>query len=407
VYDAIIVGGGVGGLAAAAAAGRANASVLVLDRHRTPPAVHKGEFLQPRTLEILDGWGVVDALLADGAVRIDGLECRDAAGGFLGAFDYERLRHPFNCGLLHYYGRIREALLAQAQRVAEVRFGARVTGLATGTDGRVRGVLLDDEGGARRVEARLVVGADGPASTVRQGLSLRARRRPYDHQFVAFDVPGPRLPPRIVNFLTRQGARIAYPMPGGRARLYVQVPSGDAAAARRLDAEGWRRLLLDGCPPLGDLFELAPADLERRQWFVACRAGTSRWGRPGAVLIGDAAHLIHPMAGQGMNASIADGWTLFRTIAERDGFRSPAALDAALAAYGRLRRAELRVIDRISHRLSLLCTATSGVGGRLSRRILLHNRDNERLLGLATAAMAGVPGERFTPLRWLQVLAGA
>ncbi len=122
------------------------------------------------------------------------------------------------------------------------------------------------------------------------------------------------------------------------------------------------------------------------------------------MLIGDAAHLIHPMAGQGMNASIADGWTLFRTIAERDGFRSPAALDAALAAYGRLRRAELRVIDRISHRLSLLCTATSGVGGRLSRRVLLHNRDNERLLGLATAAMAGVPGERFTPLRWLQVL---
>jgi 2-polyprenyl-6-methoxyphenol hydroxylase-like FAD-dependent oxidoreductase len=407
VYDAIIVGGGVGGLAAAATAGRANASVLVLDRHRTPPPVHKGEFLQPRTLEVLAGWGVVDALLAKGAVRIDGLECRDASGRFLGAFDYRRLVHPFNCGLLHYYGRIRESLMEQAERVAEVRFGVRVTGLAIGRDGRVGGVLVEGEGGEQRIEARLVVGADGPASTVRQRLNLAARRRPYDHQFIAFDVPGPRLPPRILNFLTRRGARIAYPMPEGRARLYVQVPAGDAAAARRLDAEGWRRLLLEDCPPLGDLFDLAPADLERRQWFIACRADASRWDRPGAVLIGDAAHLIHPMAGQGMNASIVDGWTLFRTIAELDGLRSRRALDDAVAAYGTRRRAQMRVTNRISHRLSLLCTATSAVGYRLSRRILLHNRDNERLLGLAAAAMAGVPGERFTSWEWLQVLAHA
>jgi 2-polyprenyl-6-methoxyphenol hydroxylase-like FAD-dependent oxidoreductase len=353
----------------------------------------------------MDRWGLVSGLLADGAVRIDGLECRDDAGRSLGAFDYERLAHPFNCGLLHYYGRIRETLLAQAERVAEVRFGVRVTDLATGPDGRVRGVVID--GGAERLEARLVVGADGATSTVRQRLGLAARRRPYGHQFVAFDVPGPRLPSRIVNFLTRHGARIVYPMPGGRARLYVQVPGGESAAARALDAEGWRRLLLAGCPPLGDLLDLAPADLERKQWFAACRADTRRWTRPGAVLIGDAAHLIHPMAGQGMNASIADGWTLFHTIAERDGFRSTATLDAAVSAYDRIRRAQMRVIGRISHRLSLLCTATSGPGARLARRILLRNRDNDRLLGLATAAMAGVASERFTSLDWLRVLASA
>ena len=404
MYDAIIVGGGVGGLAAATAAGSSGARVLVLDRHRAQPEVHKGEFLQPRTLELLDRWGVVDTLLADGAVRVDGLECRDDAGRFLGAFDYGRLAHPFNCGLLHYYGRIREALLAHAERVAEVRFGVRVTDLIGGPDGRVRGVAVD---GGERLEARLVVGADGATSTVRQRLGVSARRRPYGHQFVAFDVPGPRLPRRIVNFLTRDGARIAYPMPRGRARLYVQVPAADAAAARALDGAGWRRLLLGGCAPLGDLLDLDPADLERRQWFAACRADASRRSRPGAVLIGDAAHLIHPMAGQGMNASIADGWTLFDTIARRDALRSPAAMDAAVAAYDRLRHGQMRVIGRISHRLSLLCTATTGAGARLSRWILASNRDNERLLGLATAAMAGVARERFTSWDWLRVLAHA
>jgi 2-polyprenyl-6-methoxyphenol hydroxylase-like FAD-dependent oxidoreductase len=113
------------------------------------------------------------------------------------------------------------------------------------------------------------------------------------------------------------------------------------------------------------------------------------------------------MAGQGMNAAIVDAWTLFDTIAALDGFRSQRALDGAVAAYGRLRRSQMRVINRISHRLSLLCTATSGVGHLAARRILIHNRDNERLLGLAAAAMAGVPGQRFTSWEWLQVLAHA
>lgn len=407
MYDAVIVGAGVGGLAAAHAAGQiGGARVLVVDRHRQPVDAHKGEFLQPRTLEILDGWGVTEELVDTGAVRIDGLECRDARGAYLGALDYSRLAHDFNCGMLQYYARIQDLLLVHARRVSEVRFGARATGLLRLRDGRVAGVTIDGGASEREIQAKLVVGADGATSAVRGWAGIACRRRPYDHQFVAFDLDAAGLPARIVNFLTRQGARIVYPMPGGHCRLYVQVPAARAAELRKLDAASWRAELLRTCPALGDLLELRCDGLERRQWFAPCRTTAERWTRPGLVLTGDAAHLIHPMAGQGMNAAIVDGWMVFDVLRRMGGFRTARQIDVATRVYEQLRRPQVQVVDLASHRLSLLCTATSRLGHGLARHALVRNRRNHRLVLAATATMAGVQPRRFTALEWFQVLSG-
>ncbi|HXM55670.1 MAG TPA: FAD-dependent monooxygenase, partial [Candidatus Dormibacteraeota bacterium] len=212
-YDVVVVGAGVGGLTAAIGAGRiGRARTLVIDQRRGPgagPDVHKGEFLQPSSLEILAAFGGEAELRRRGAIPVEALECRDAAGRRLGAFDYRLLAHRFDHGLVATHARIRGVLLAEAARTADVRFGARAVDVLRDRRGRPAGVVVAGaDGRVERVTARLVVGADGPGSAVRRRLGIPFERAVYRHRFAAFDVPAAGLPPRIVCFLTRGGARI-------------------------------------------------------------------------------------------------------------------------------------------------------------------------------------------------------
>jgi 2-polyprenyl-6-methoxyphenol hydroxylase-like FAD-dependent oxidoreductase len=396
MHEAVVVGSGVAGLAAAISLGRAGGGpVLVIDRHVSLPPVHKGEFLQPGTLEVLRSWGVADDLGALGALRIEALECRDARGRRLGAFDYSALPHRYNFGLAHYYSEIRDALLKRAQQVADVRFGVRATGVIKGTAGRVTGVVADADGVAERLPARLVVAADGAGSVVRRSVGLDYQRYRYPHGFLGFDLAARGLPPRIVNFLTPQGARILYPLPGGRARLYVQVPVGQVAIARGRDAAAWRRELLDSCPGLGELLDPWP-ELGVPQAFSSFRGTAATWTVPGLVLIGEAAHSVHPMAGQGMNAAIIDGWSL--------GMAVQGDLDTAPARYADGRFAQVHRVSHLSNRLARLCTASTPWEHRLVRALLRYNRANRRIQLEATMRIAGLTDERLGPRLLLSLL---
>jgi len=396
-YDVVVVGAGVAGLAAAIGAGRdARARVLVIDRRRDAAGVNRGELLQPAALEILDRWGVEAELRRRGAIRIEALECRDARGRPLGAFEYGALAHRFDHGLVHAHAHIRGALLAEAARAADVRFGARAAGLVRDGRGRGVGVVVESGGRDHRVGARLVVAADGPSSGLRRRLEIPVRRTAYRHQFAAFDLTAPGLPPRVVAFLTRQGARIVCPMPGGRARLYAQVPAGDR---RVRDGGDWRRLLADGCPGLGGLLDLAERDLARAQRFAAWRATAETWTRAGVVLVGDAAHCVHPMAGQGMAAAIGDGWALGQAI----GALGP---DAGARRYQRLRMPRVRELAHVSDLLARLCTVRSPLGLWLVRGLLLRNRGNRALRLAATRRLAGLERGRLPRREWLRAVTG-
>jgi 2-polyprenyl-6-methoxyphenol hydroxylase-like FAD-dependent oxidoreductase len=402
-YDVVVVGAGVAGLTAAIGAGRVGgARTLVIDQRGGPdagPDVHKGEFLQPSSLEILAVFGVEAELRRRGAISVEALECRDAAGRRLGAFDYRLLAHRFDHGLVHAHAHIRSALLAEAARGADVRFGARAAGLLHDGRGRTAGVVVADaDGRVERVPARLVVGADGPGSAVRRRLGIRFERTVYRHRFAAFDVPAGGLPPRIVCFLTRGGARIAYPMPGGRARLYVQVSD-----RRRRAGADWLALLRASCPGLRDLLDPAAADLAAPQWFGAWRGAAISPTAGGVVLVGDAAHAVHPMAGQGMNAAIGDGWALWQALGR---LGSGADVQAGLDRYARVRGPQVREAGHVSDRLARLCTTRSGVGLWLVRGVLARNGANRALQQAATRRLAGLQRGRFTAREWLQVVTG-
>jgi len=390
-YDAVVCGAGAAGLTLARALGRQGMRVLVVDKQPHQARVFKGELLQPRSLEICDALGVLQPLGARGALTTTRLACRNADGSEIGALDYRLLSGRFNYCLVHDYHDITAAMADGMDAGVEVRRGTRVDGLLTDRSGRVSGVRLTVRHRRYDVRTTFVAGCDGPASSVRKYAGIEVRADSYAHELLAMDLEGVGcIGSDIAAHLTRDGLRLLYAIPHDRARLYVQLKTGELRAIGRSGRAAWAERLLASMPALEPVAVQLRAALPTCRAFTARQFNAPRWTAPGLALVGDAAHSVHPMAGQGMNAAIADGYELAARIA------ASGSLDDALAEYEATRRRRMEDIARLSNKLATLFTDSSWPVSTLGRRILRKNQANLRMQYVLTYNMSGLGMQRFT-----------
>lgn len=196
---------------------------------------------------------------------------------------------------------------------AELRFGTPIRALAK-PQRRFRAEL--ESGDA--ITADLVVGADGARSFVRSAAGIDASRWPYEQvAFVTHLEPArPHLATAWQRF-TSEGPLGMLPLDDGRISVVWSTTPGQAeAAGNASDAELGRLLSEASDYVLGDLTVAGP-----RGSFPLCAQHAQRYVMPGLALIGDAAHAIHPLAGQGANLGLQDAAALAAVIndALRDG----------------------------------------------------------------------------------------
>jgi 2-polyprenyl-6-methoxyphenol hydroxylase-like FAD-dependent oxidoreductase len=397
--DVVICGGGVGGLALAVALGRQGRRAIVLERRRHDTPVHKGEFLQPRTLRVFAEWTTLPLLMERGALFIKGMENRSADGEYLGRLDYELLPRPFNHGLVHYYHDIKSALYDSAKTLTDIRFGVRATELLRDEAGRIVGVRFASEREQGEIRTHLVVGTDGMASECREAAGIAGKVIPYRHQLMALDLEEvTALEAQNIGFVSADGVRVLYPMPGRRARLYIQIETGEFKAIKEMGMAKWRERLLRVTPGLDIIGDRLPPDFKRAQVLGAWRFCAPTWIAPGLALAGDAAHCVHPIAGQGMNTAIMDAFELARALQvhSRGDTLNANNVDAALDEYNRARRPQFQHIARLCHYMSLYCTSRSALLRRAVQFMARSNRENRRLQYILAYNMAGLGVRRFT-----------
>jgi 2-polyprenyl-6-methoxyphenol hydroxylase-like FAD-dependent oxidoreductase len=324
---AIIVGGGIAGLASALALTQCGWQVEVLERAPEFTEAGAGLSLWPNALRALDALGVGKpirgrALLAGQA------GIRDASGRWLSRTDTDELERRYGpIAMIHRADLL--AVLRAAVPEAALRPGVTVT--AVRPDGAVA-----HSGGAS--QADLVVGADGMRSLTRRSVWPDAPVPRYAGYTSWRVVTGP-VPVAETSESWGRGERFGYArLPDGRIYCYAtaNAPEGandDGLAGLVRRFGGWHDpipALLAAADPGAvlhhDLYELPP--------LTAYTCGR-------VVLAGDAAHAMTPNLGQGACQAIEDAVVLGDVLAS----------GAGLAAYDRLRRPRTQMITRRSRRL--------------------------------------------------------
>jgi 2-octaprenylphenol hydroxylase len=207
-------------------------------------------------------------------------------------------------------------------------------------DGVVSAFQLQPQGASvtlqdgRQLHARLLVGADGAESVLRELAGLQTTVRDYPQTAVVanFDSSQPHRD-CAWQWFGDHGVLALLPLPGDRCSIVWSAPSALAQTLVDLDPQ----VLAER------VSELSGARLGRLQMITAARTfplrrlQVERLIAPRLVLIGDAAHVVHPLAGQGMNLGFGDLQCLLDVIQAREPFRDPGD-PMLLRRYERARR---------------------------------------------------------------------
>lgn len=311
--DVIILGGGLIGLTLALALDRHGLSTIVIDpadpeTHVAPAFDGRATAIASASWRMLETIGIAARLEGEGcpilSIRVsDGLR----PGGIV--FDSEEGGDPL--GIMVENRRLRQVLREAALEAAKVRLlmPARAAEIVRDSAG-VR-VALED---GRAVAAALLVGAEGRSSPTREAANIPLARWSYDHKAVVLTVEHDAHHENAAyEIFYPSGPFAVLPLlPGTRSAIVWSVPAADAAAVIDLPD---RALAHEISKRMGGF--LGEVRLAGPRWTYPLgfhHAATMTAER--LVLAGDAAHGIHPIAGQGLNLGFRDVAALTQVLVE-------------------------------------------------------------------------------------------
>lgn len=334
-YDVAIIGGGMVGATLACALGDTPLHVVVIENQEPAPFDSSGYDLRvsaitrasQRIFQALGGW---QGMVARRARAFRRMRVWDGEGGAAAEFDSADIAEP--C-----LGHIIENSVIQLALVDRVRELGNVDWLcpaaSQGLDTQRMRVTLDD---GRVLRTRLIVGADGARSRVRDWAGIVWHCHDYNqHALVA--AVNTQLPPQDITWQRHlpSGPQAFLPLHGRRASLVWYHTPEEVQRLCLLDEHALADALQAGYPA-----ELGGIDsVIAHSSFPTLRGHAERYVNPGLALVGDAAHVIHPHIGQGVNLGLLDAAALAEVILDAARKGKDIGALAALRPYERWRRA--------------------------------------------------------------------
>ncbi|ASJ72414.1 UbiH/UbiF/VisC/COQ6 family ubiquinone biosynthesis hydroxylase [Granulosicoccus antarcticus] len=355
-YDVVIVGGGmVGSMLAAALATQGSLKVAVLEQQEPEPFAPGSEperdirvsALSIATQRMLEKVGAWQGIITRRACPYRQMLVWDGEAAGQTHFRASDIGVP-------ELGHIVENRVLQLALLDVIKSAATVDFLCPASlvsyqchAGYVQCELSD---GQRAISTRLLVGADGGRSTVRDQAGIQVDRSPYPHHALVATVET-ELPQQDITWQRFQptGPEAMLPLTGHHASLVWYHDAEEVKRLKALSEADFIEALHRSFPPeLGAIRKI----LERSS-FPIVKAHAQHYIAERVALIGDAAHTVHPLAGQGVNLGMLDAAALAQVLIEAVDSGRDLGSRRVLRGYERWRRGEnalmISILDGFYH----------------------------------------------------------
>lgn len=385
--DIAVVGAGGGGAVLALALAQKGIKTIVLEQAPGPPQGLRGEILQPNGQQVLDRLGLLHKLPGSSTRTVHQFHFCRVGGQRLCTIDYRDLPPPYNQAVVTLPNVAHHAIVDAIEREPSVslRYRATFTGLLRET-GRVVGLTAKQGEQERTIRAKVVVGADGAFSKVREALQIPADLYLYPQGYLIALLDAAIPMGEAKYFVGKRTILGLFPAAGDKIYAFYMIKTGsyDQVKAQGLSTLQNAWIAID---PANEPIFRTLIDWKQTAFLPTGRVRTPTWVADGAVLIGDAAHAMNPHASQGRMQAMVDAMTLADLLPECLATNDYSA--ATLKRYEDARRPHVAMLQKLADEQVLFWNTANPLIGFLRDRVFSTLDRNARLRYRVLSTTAG------------------
>lgn len=375
--EVLIIGGGVAGLTLAIKLVKRKIDVVIVEKDPTLGHTYKGELIQPKTIQLFDRLGLLDAFQKqwNSFSDIQTTELSKDLDPILSqAMSYQLLPSPYNYATMLPHSQIKKTLLEELMRYDSF------TNIQPAVFNKINN---DGEAVIRKgkekiaIQARFIIGAEGVGSKVRQHLEIPVSKQTYNHDFLTVSFPAPKELNSGEMVATHDRFLGLFPLPNQEVRTVYLIRKGEFKTWRKQPLDLFYEHYISLYSPL-DGYVQHIKEWKDIQLMVPVRQHADRYVKGSFALIGDAAHSVHPMAGEGMNLAIQGADVLGELLGDMYDTGKQDQVEW-LEQYEQVRKKRVKSIMDLSHMGGVVYGKT-GVAWQKSRALALKQLINNKVL---------------------------
>lgn len=372
-----ISGGGIAGLTLALKLVQRGISVVVVEKNEVPSVKYKGELLQPRSIEILAQLGLHEEIHAiSHRIHTTNIEELSGKRGRI-SFQYTILDHPYNYAFMTPHESLKKIILQQAKSYPHFHYiNSAFIDFNSAELIKQAAIIQEKNGESKKIQAQFFIGAEGRVSPVRKSLQIDLKETSYNHHFLTVSFPRPLS-------LTEGEMRVKdsrflglFPLGKDMVRSVFLIKPEEYKHFRKAGLQELFNHYIELFPALEGYVEAIP-DWKSIQLMIPVRHNATQYVKGNCALIGDAAHSVHPMAGEGMNLAIQDADVLGELLSWM--FKTEQLNPNLLHWYEDVRKPRAEYLSILSHQSALAYSYSYSFWRKFRSNVLQNMASTKRL----------------------------
>ncbi|MGG3891736.1 FAD-dependent monooxygenase [Metabacillus fastidiosus] len=375
--DVCIIGSGPGGMLLSLLLVKEGFKVLLVDRQLEFGREFRGEFLQPGALQLMQNLGILEAIKQKGE-PVKRYQILDKNKVIL-SFAFDELAGNFNEGINVSQTHVLQLMLDKCKEYEGFVFKpGYASSKLIEIQGDVHGVTIKSKDGKTiDVQSKLVVGADGRASHIRKLAGVPVYKHAFQMDILWTKIPKPEnWEQKIEVRIHEAGYLVLMPSYPNKLQLGIDMPKGGLKMLHSQSIEELTKQLVKVIPEAEKELTQSLTSWSVFHPLSVTGALATTWYKNGLVLIGDAAHTIGPIAGQGIAQAMKDAVILTSHL--RDNLSEQIVSERVLSKFQDERFDEVKALYKLQSMQERLLMAKFA-GGKIYRRFVYFMMNNTPL----------------------------